>query len=327
MAATIKMVASRAGVSVATVSKYINGGNVIPENREKVQNAIDELDYKINEVARSLKTNKTYTVGILAASIKSEFIAGLIAAMQYRFLELGYSSIIADFQADSKVESKQIEVLLKRQVDGIVIFPLGYEKDIIESIREYKIPIVMVDNLVEEVECDAVLSDSRTGIKEQVELLIENGHKKIGIITGPENMYTAVARLQGYLDALELSGIDVDLELIKYSDYNMGGGYESMKEILASEERPTAIVAANYYIAIGALKAMKESGIKISDDMDITIIAFDDSDFLYILDADIRMICQPMEEMGRLTAERMVQRINGNYEGYPIVDKLKTITK
>lgn len=322
MAATIKMVAARAGVSVATISKYINGGNVIPENRVKVQDAIDELNYKINEVARSLKMNKTNTIGILASSINSDFISSVISAMQYRLLELGYSSVIADFQENREVEDKQIETLLKRQVDGIVMFPLENEKSIINFIKQQNIPVVMVDNYIEDVECDAVLSDSMKGIYGEVEHLIKKGHEKIGIITGPESMYTARERMRGYTEAYELYKRDVRTEYIKYSDYNLGGGYEAMVELIRLEDRPTAVVAGNYYTALGALKALKDEGVRISEDM--TLVVFDELDFLCILDADIRTICQPVKAMGIKAAERIIQRISGDMEEFPTVDRLET---
>lgn len=321
MAATIKMVAERAGVSVATVSKYINGGNVYEENRIKVQNAIDELDYKINEVARSLKTNKTYTVGILAASIQSTFIAGIISSVQHYLLQQGYSTIIADYQEDEKQERTQLEVLMQRQVDGLIVFPEENEEDVIRYVQEKGIPVLMVDNLVENVPCDAILTDNVSGTYEAVERLIQLNHRRIGIITGPQTMYTARERLKGYERAHEDYHIEKDGDLVRVGGYNIDGGYRSMVELLELENPPTAVVMGNYYTAIGTLKAINERKLRIPQD--ISVVSFDYLEFSCILEKEITSICQQCDEMGKMAATKLVKRIKGDQKNFPQIIRVK----
>lgn len=316
------MVAERAGVSVATVSKYINGGNVYEENRERIQKAIEELDYKINEVARSLKTNKTYTIGVLAATIQSSFITNIISKIQYTLLQHGYSTIIADYQENKKLEKKQLDVLLMRHVDGIILFPEENEEEIVRFIKEQNVPMVMVDNMVEGIPCDAILTDNMGGVYTAVEELIKCSHRRIGMITGPEQMYTSRERMKGYCRACEDYFVEVEPELIRYGNYDMESGYRCFMELMDLEKPPTAVVAGNYYMAIGALQVINEKGIRIPDQL--SFIAYDHMEFAGIMTPNISTVSQPLEEIGRVAAERIVQRIKGNMENYPQVDRLKT---
>lgn len=322
MAATIKMVAERAGVSVATVSKYINGGNVYEENRERIQKAIEELDYKINEVARSLKTNKTYTIGVLAATIQSSFITSIISKIQYTLLQHGYSTIIADYQENKKLEKKQLDVLLMRHVDGIILFPEENEEEIVRFIKEQNVPIVMVDNMVEGIPCDAILTDNMGGVYTAVEELIKRSHRRIGMITGPEQMYTSRERMKGYCRACEDYFVEVVPELIRYGNYDIESGYRCFTELMELANPPTAVVAGNYYMAIGALQAINEKGIRIPEQL--SFIAYDHMEFAGIMTPKISTVSQPLGNIGQVAAERIVQRIKGNMENYPQVDRLKT---
>lgn len=323
MAATIKMVAERAGVSVATVSKYINGGNVYEENRRKVQKAIDELDYKINDVARSLKTNKTYTVGVLAANIRSTFLTAIISKIQNTLLTRGYSTIIADYQEDKELERKQLEVLLKKHVDGIILFPENDEMDIVEMIRSRKIPLVLVDNIVKGCACDAVLTDNIEGAYAAVEELIRHNHRRIGIINGPDSMSSFEERLKGYTRALQDYFIEIDEKLIIKGLHNAESGYEGMIQLLDMKNPPSAVFVSNYHMSLGALKALFEKKIKIPEQM--SIITFDYLEFGFVMDPVISNIIQPQEEMGERAARKLLQRINGDYANYPQIERLKTI--
>ena len=324
MAATIKMVAERAGVSVATVSKYINGGNVYEENRLKVQKAIDELDYKINDVARSLKTKKTYTIGVLAANIQSIFLTAIISKIQSTLLSHGYSMIIADYQEDEELEKKQLDVLLQKHVDGIILFPKNDETDIVEAIHTRKIPLVLVDNVVKGCPCDAILTDNIEGAYAAVSELIRHNHRRIAIINGPETMTSFEERMRGYTRALEDYFIETDENLIVRGMHNADGGYQGMMKLLDMENPPTAVFVSNYHMTLGALKALVERKIKIPEQM--SIVTFDYLEFGFVMNPEISNIIQPQELMGERAALRLLQRINGDNSN-PQVERLKTIQK
>lgn len=322
MAATIKMVAERAGVSVATVSKYLNGGNVYKENAIRIQKAVDELDYKLNDVARSLKTNKSYIIGVLAASIQSNFIAEIISTLQCSLANYGYSTLIVDYQEDEVLEKKQLDVLLKKKVDGIVLFPFQNEKEIVHLIQKEKIPVLMIDNLIQDVECDAVVTNNRQGVYEAVKQLVSYNHSRIGMVTGPLKMYTARERLNGYLDALRDSQIEIDEKLIAVADYDIDSGYNCMKVLIECEERPTAVLVTNYYMAIGVLKVLHENNIRIPEDM--SVISVDELEFSRVLDTPISSIKQLRKEMGDMAAGIIVDRIRGEISDFPKIVYLDT---
>lgn len=323
MSVTIKMVAERAGVSVATVSKYINGGNVYEENKVKVQQAIDELDYKINDVARSLKTSKTYTVGILVANLQSSFLTAIISKIQNTLLQHGYSTIIADYQEDKELEKKQLDVLLQKHMDGIIFFPEEDEKEIIETVKSRGIPIVLVNNMVEGSESDAVLLDNVSETYQAVEQLIKHGHKRIAIINGADTMSTFAERMKGYLRAFENYYIEVDESLIMKGPHTLDAGYEETMKLLSMENPPTALFVGNYHMALGALKALIEKKVKIPEEL--SVIVFDKMDFPFIMNPEISTVNQPQELMGERAALRCVQRMKGDKSNFPQVERLKAI--
>lgn len=323
MPATIKMVAAHAGVSVATVSKYINGGNVIKENRVKVQKAIEELDYKINGVARSLKLNKTFTIGVLASSIRSSFVSNIVSNIQNILLEYGYSTIIADYQENKELEKKQLELLLTRLVDGVIFFPQENEADIIEVVRSHNIPLVLVDNLIEECPCDAVLSDNIEGAYAVTEELIKHNHKRIAMVTGTDKMYTFRERLKGYRRACEDYMLEVNENLIVKEDHTIEGGYHAVNRLLSLEEQPTALFIGNYHMALGALKALYEKNVKIPEQL--SVVSFDELEFTTIMQPNISTVIQSLDLIAKSAAQRIIQRINGDFSNYPQIDRIKTI--
>lgn len=323
MATTIKMVAERAGVSVATVSKYINGGNVYEENRVKVQKAIDELDYRVNEVARSLKTKKTYTVGVLAANIQSSFLTSVISKIQTTLMIHGYSTIIADYQEDKELEKKQLEVLLQKHMDGIILFPEENEEDIVETVRKWGVPLISVNNMIEGNHGDAVLTDNVGGVYAAIEEFIKNNHKRIAIINGNNIMSSFKERMKGYLRAFEDYSIELDEELIITGPHTIKGGYEGTLKLLKMKNPPTALFVGNYDMALGAIKALLENDVKIPEQL--SVITFDRLEFSFITKPEISTVNQPQELMGERAALRLVQRMKGDMSNYPQVERLKTI--
>lgn len=322
MAVTIKMVAERAGVSVATVSKYINGGNVYEENRIRVQKAIDELDYKVNDAARSLKTKKSLTVGILVANLQSSFLTSIISAIQKTLLLHGYSTIIADYQENKDLEKKQVDVLLQKQVDGIIFFPEEEERDIVEVVQRHGIPIVLVNNMVEGSKSDTILVDNVNGTYSAIEELIKRNHRRIAIINGVNSMSSFHERMTGYLRALEDYSIDADESIIIKGAHTIEGGYEGTIRLLEMENPPTALFVGNYHMALGAIKALVERKVKIPEEL--SIITFDELEFSFIMNPEISTIKQPQELMGERAALRCVQRMKGDKSNYPQIERLKT---
>lgn len=321
MGATIKDVAKYTGLSIATISKYINGGNVLEKNRELIEDAIVKLGFKVNELARGLKTNRTKTIGVLIPELDNIFCTTIISNVENILLRHGYSTIVCDYQEDKELEKEKLKFLENKMVDGIIIIPTGENKDIIEEIQSRGTPIVLIDRAIKGLNCDAVLVDNLNAAYSAVEQLIIRGHKRIGIICGPERIYTTEERLKGYYRVHEDYMIEVDSSLIKYGDYRLEGGYNMLSELVSMKNPPTAVFVTNYYMTLGAIIAINESNIHIPED--ISLIGFDNLEMSRIFKPSLSMVVQPMKEISESAAELILRRLAGDILEVPHMYRLK----
>lgn len=322
ISATIKDVAKHTSLSIATISKYINGGNVLEENKIKIREAIEMLDYKVNVMARGLKTNKTMTIGILIPSFVNTFCMEIISNIENVLLKYGYSALICDYREDTKIEKLKLEFLIEKSVDGLILMPSGEEEEIIEEVIKKSIPVVIIDRALKRVNYDTVLVDNMNASYDAVEQLITRGHRRIGIITGPQNIYTASERLKGYNRVHEDYSISVDKELIKYGNYKMNGGYDLLKELLGIQNPPTAVFVTNYEMTLGAIMAINEDNIVIPDQL--SIIGFDSLELTKIVKPKLSLVFQPLKEIGETAGEVIIKRIKGDFSNFPEMYRLKT---
>ena len=302
--ANIKDVAKKAGVAVSTVSKYINGGSVRSYNEKAIRKAIEELGFKINDVARTLKTNKAMTVGILIPNLESSFFTLMAALMEDRLHEYGYNVILCDYRNDSSMETEKLDFLISKRVDGLIVVPQGNLSNY-NTLKTQDIPTLAVDRPVEGM--NWVVTDSYSGAKKAVGYLIEKGHKKIAAICGPEHVYTATERLRGYKDALLEAGID--FEIIKKGNYTLAGGYSCMKEILALTQRPSATFVINHEMTMGAVIALNEAGVRIPEGM--SVIGFDDMEMTKTINPPLTVVVQPVEQISKIAADTLLELMDG----------------
>lgn len=322
IASTIKDVAKRAGVSVGTVSKYINGINVKEQNRIKIDEAIRELDFRVNTIARGLKTNKTMTVGVLIPSLENIFATSIVSYVEQILLNNGYSTIICDYNHDSTLEVSKFDFLMSKSVDGMIIMPLSITKDKIQEAMDKGIKIVLIDRPVKGGECDVVLVDNLNASYSAVEQLIVRGHRKIGIICGPQSIYTAQERLKGYLRIHEDYNMQVDEKNIKYGDYEIRSGYDLMKEFINCEDRPTAIIVTNYEMTLGAVMAINECDVRVPEDL--SLIGFDNQQLAKVVKPNLAIVIQPVAQIGESAANLMLRRLKGDDGNFPAMLRLKT---
>lgn len=319
---TIKDVARVSKTSVGTVSRYLNGYPIKDSNRERVESAIEELDFTINLIARGLKTNRTNTVGILIPRLSNIFSTHIIEGMEQTFDEHGYSILVCDSRNDVVKEKEKLRFLKDKLVDGIIMMPVEDTGEHIKQIQEGGLPIVLVDRLVKDIRCDGVVSDNVNGAYQAIENIIIRGHKRIGIIAGPQNIYTARERIEGYYRALRDYNVEVDENLIIYSDYTQAGGTKAIERLLKLSIPPTSIFAANYETTIGVIKAMIDKGIMIGQD--ISIFGYDQIELSQVITPPLSLVIQPMDEIGRKAAELLIKRMRGDYTGFPMICRLKT---
>ncbi len=306
MAATIRDIKKRTGLSLATISKYLNGGNVLPENKERIEEAIHELHYEVNEMARGLVTNKTKTIGIIVYSVESLFVGTMLHHIGNVLRRHGYGLLICDSNNDEKTQTDNIRFLMQKKVDGMLIIPVSEFCDILNTVRHRNIPIVLLDRDMPDMKFDSVTINNRKISEEVVSELIQKNHKKISIICS-EKEYTGIERYKGFEAALQRAHLTVPEEYCKKGIHSFEHGYDSMKELLNLEDKPTAVVMTNYEITLGALMALKESEFRCPDD--ISMVGFDNLLLAHLVEPQMYMVVQPMKELGEKSAELLLKRI------------------
>ncbi|AEE97468.1 LacI family DNA-binding transcriptional regulator [Mahella australiensis] len=321
MAATIKDVAALAQVSVGTVSRYLNGYEVSETNKRKIDEAIRRLDFKLNPVARSLKTSKSMTVAVVVPALANIFSMSIIEGIERHLDQYGYSVIVCDSQSDVQKEKSKLQFVKDKYVDGVVIMPTGSDGTHITEVLGDELPAVLMDRLVEDVKLDAVLVDNVNAVYQAVERLITLGHRRIGMITGPKDIYTAKERQEGYRRVFVDYNLPIDENLIRYGDYTEDTGYKLMSEFMRLDCPPTAVFVANYEMTIGAIMAVNEFGIQIPDQL--SLIGFDQLELSKLIKPSLSVVVQPMAEIGQKAAEMLYQRMRGNCDNFPQVIRLK----
>ena len=319
--ATIKDVARMAGVSVSTVSKYINGGNVRPENVEPIRDAIAVLEYRVNPFARSLKTQRSRFIGILLPDMTAPFFGNVITSLDRTLRENGYHSLISCYGASLGLERDNLQFLINNGIDGLVYAPEDLTATEFQEITaNSSIPVVQVDRIIQGVDSDAVIVDNSDSVYSAVSQLIGKGHQRIAIVTGPKSVYSAKERLMGYLRALGDHNILYDDSLVINGQLDFGTGYRSCETLLALPDPPTAIFCTNYDITIGLITALRERSIRIPEDVEV--FGFDCVNICTLMNPPVPVVHQPEQEIGKRAAEFLIDRLNG-YTGDPQVSVLK----
>lgn len=319
---TIKDVAKHTGLSISTISKCINGGNVLEENRQLIEEAIDLLNFKPNNSARALKTNKTMTIGVLIPSLQNVFFTKIVSYIEDFLQDSNYGIIISDFKEDGDLERKKLQFLLDKNVDGIIMVSYGNTVDMVKDLVARKFPIILLDHMIKGVDVDVVIADNLNAMYTATEELIKRHHKNIGIVCGPEDAYTALERKKGYLRVHGDYDLDVNDDYIKASDYTVDGGYNAFKALMSLENRPTAVVVTNYEMTIGTIMAVNDLGIKIPDE--VSLIGFDNIQMAKVVRPPLSLVEQPMEKIAEIAANLIMERLAGQWNGFPSVNRLKT---
>ena len=324
MAATMKDIARQTGLGLATISSYFNGGNVREKNRIKIEAAIEELHYEVNEVARGLKTNATRTIGVVIPELNNTFCAEIITGMEDVLRSHGYATIVCDCRTDKKLEREAVEFLIRRRVDGIINMPVDEEGTHLKKFQKTGKPIVLIDRKIQGINCDSVLVDNEKAAEDAVHQFITRGHRYIGIIGGPEEISTAQERLAGYRSALEKAGIPVRDSLIRHGDYTIQGGVRSLEELVEKNPDMTAVFVTNYEMTMGAMIGVNELGIQIPKQL--SVIGFDNLQFARACNPKLTIVSQPTDGIAKEVARIMLEHLeNGNQEAKKLfTEKLPT---
>ncbi len=312
-AVNIKAVASKAGVSVGTVSNVLSGAAAVSDSmRKRVEAAIESLHYRPSHVARSLKSNSTRMLGMVISDLENAFFPLMVRGAEDAALERGY--IVVTFNSDDRVEREEqlFSVLDRHRVDGILLVP-ACERKIrhARAMSEAGTPIVMLDRVPKRCPWDSVAIDNEAAARSCVEHLIEMGHRRIGVVTGNPDLQIANDRYAGYVHALESAGIQPDHDLVACGMFRYEKAYEASVELF-ERRRPTAVFVSNHVMALGLLKAAREKGVRIPQDLSLTV--FDDMKVFEAMSPAITALSQPNYDTGYKAAELLIQRIEGGLD-------------
>ncbi len=305
---TIRDVAKRAGVAPITVSRVINhSGYVSDDTRVRVEQAIDELNYIPNKLGPSLRSKRTNTLALVLSDITNPFWTTVSRGAEDAAHEAGYHLIFCNTDESPQKQSEYLHVLLSRQVDGFLLVPAESVAAPIELIQKQSVPVVVLDRRIPSFDVDIIRCDSEGGSHALTKHLLDLGHRNIAIVTGPKEVSTAHDRVAGYCRAMIEAGLAQDDQQVYWGQFTQDAGYKLTKRALATEPRPSALVAGNNFIAIGAMRALVDAGLRVPDD--ISLVAFDDLPDAITIQPFFTAVSQPAYEMGLQAARILLKRL------------------
>lgn len=306
---TLRDVAQRAGVSTMTVSRVINrNGYVHPETQQRVEQAINELGYVPNTLARSLRLKRTKTLALVLTDITNPFFTTMAREVEDVASDHGFNVIFCNTDESVREQDEYLTVLVQKQVDGVLLVPASSSAEPVTFLQQHGIAVVVLDRRVPGAQVDVVRCEAEQPAYELTRLLLEQGHRRISMLSGPADVSTASDRVAGYRRAFTAAGLTAPEELIFYNAYTTAAGKQMARQALAVAPRPTAFFAANNFIAIGAYHALVEQGLRVPED--ISLVAFDDLPSAITLDPFLTVAAQPAEAIGRCATELLLRRLN-----------------
>lgn len=271
---TIRDVAVRAGVSTTTVSHVVNGTRrVDPVTAARVNAAIEQLGYRPNAVARSMRRGRTHTVGIVVPDIANPFFGDLARSLEDHLFERGYSAIICNSDGEAAKEARYLDVLLSKKVDGLLLIAASQEHEGLGSLSRQGPATIVVDRELDEPSLSQVMVDNRRGGSLAGQHLLDLGHRDFGVIAGPGGLGTSARRLEGFRAALDEAGIQLPGERVFVGDFRAASGRAAIDKWRQDGRLPTAVFAENDLMAIGALSAAHAAGLVVPGDL--SVVGFD----------------------------------------------------
>jgi LacI family transcriptional regulator len=305
---TIADVARAARVHPSTVSRALNDGATLrEETRARVLRAARRLDYRPSEIARSLRLQRTLTIGMLVPDISNPFFPPIIRGAEDTALERGYALVLCDTEDIPEREATYLRVLRERQVDGLLIASSRMSDAVITRLGRERFPFVLVNRSARGAEL-TVTVDNRTAAAEAIGHLAALGHRRIGHIAGPRTTTTGLERAEGARSAVRRHGLADDPALTREANaFSEEEGYRAARALLAMRERPTAIFGANDLIAVGALRAAREAGIRVPEAL--SVVGFNDIRQAELLEPPLTTVHVPQYEMGATAASLLIARL------------------
>jgi LacI family transcriptional regulator len=306
---TIKDVARRAGVGIATVSRTLhNSSRLRPETAERVRQAIKELGYRPNTYAQSLASGRSHMLGLVVSDISNPFFPGLVKGFEEVALGNGYDVFVASTNYDPARTALCVERMIERKLDGVAIMTSEIDRGLTDGFARRKVPLVFLDVGKVGRGVSNVRIDYARGIAQAVGHLRELGHRRIAFISGPVNLRSALERREAFLDRLSGFGNGQPGELpIEEGNHKVDGGLQAMLRLLARHPHPTAVLASNDLTAIGALRGIRQYGLRVPED--ISVVGFDDIQMAEFTEPPLTTVRLPQSEVASLACNALLQLI------------------
>ncbi|TVZ86176.1 LacI family transcriptional regulator [Aeribacillus composti] len=307
---TIYDVAREANVSMATVSRVVNGNpNVKPTTRKKVLEAIERLGYRPNAVARGLASKKTTTVGVVIPDVSSTFYSELARGIEDIATMYKYNIILSNSDQNKEKELHLLNTLLGKQVDGIVFMSGNITEEHVEEFKRSPVPIVLASTFDENNELPSVNINYEQAAYDAVKFLIDKGHKHIAYVSGPmEEPVNKVKKLKGYIRALEEAGLQYDEQFVVEGDYSYESGIEAFDKVLELSPKPTAIFVGTDEMALGVIHAAQDKGYEIPKDFDV--VGFDNTRLATMVRPRLTTVVQPSYDIGAVAMRLLTKLMN-----------------
>ncbi len=309
---TMRQIAERAGVSIGTVSHVINEtATVRPKLRERVLEVIRSMGYQPSALAQGLRRKRTNMLGMVIPDITNPFFPGVVRGVEDVAFKRSFRVILCNADNDPSKEASYVRELRSYHIAGLLIIPAS-SADIAGHLRAYalaSVPVVCIDRVPEKWKGDAVLVANAEGGYLATRHLIQMGHERLAVITGPLNLTNAAERLKGFTRALDESGLKIEPEFIQHARFDTESAYQAALRLLRMLPRPTAIFACNDLMAFGVLQAARELRLRVPEDL--SIAGFDSLEFTNFTDPSLTSVYQPGYQLGATAARLLLQRVDG----------------
>lgn len=308
---TLESIAKELDISISTVSRVLNGkskkNRISKETTESILKTAKKHNYQPNQVARSLRLNRSHTIGLIIPDISNPFFAKISRYIEKSARDNGYSVIVTDSDDNTEIEKSSLHFLTSRKIDGLIISPVGKESEHLIKASNKNIPIVLIDRYFRDLKLPFVGSDNFKGSFEATNYLIQNGHTRIAFIQGIKNTTVNQDRVNGFIEAFQTNNIPLDSSFIVGDNFGEQNGYVETRILINLENRPTVLFAASNLISLGALKALYEENLNVPDD--ISIISFDDQSYSDYLATPMTTVAQQSQEIGSIAFNLLMEKM------------------
>ncbi|KGF78401.1 LacI family transcriptional regulator [Massilia sp. JS1662] len=307
--ATMKQVAERAGVSISTVSHVINNTRVVSDDvRQRVLGIIDEMRYIPSAVARSLKNDKTHTIGVLVPNSSNPYFAELIRWIEDAAFELGYNIILCNAHGGAQKQAAYLRLLMEKRIDGLVLVASGADDEQDLLLRHEAVPIVQLERALRGLDADLVQAGQEEGGYQATRHLIELGHREIACVSGPADLPRTRERVGGFMRAMAEAGLTGS---IVHEEFTSAGGHAAFTRLLGREHRPTAVFVTSDLMALGGLCAAGAAGVRVP--AQLSVVGYDDIAGAGYALPPLTTVAPPKRDMAQLAIELLIDRIRGEH--------------